>query len=257
MGQLLGSVAPGDIVIVLQLIILEGLLSFDNALALAALVSRRLKSKEEQKKALTWGIWGAYVFRTVIVFLGVWLMRHEWIKAAAGLYLIKMGASELFLKKPHFEEEAVSAEKESRNWFRFIKVSPLWSTIIAVEIMDIMFSIDSIAAALSLSSKVWVLLAGAMIGILMMRVAAQAFVVLIHKFPILEKTAFVLVLLAGINVCLKLKDLNLGFMVLTIDKPIPEHLFTTILFGVFLGSLILNAKFPHWFKKAKGTDLVS
>lgn len=253
MDQILSAVTMGDLVIVLQLIILEGLLSFDNALALAALVSRRLKDKDEQKKALTFGIWGAYLFRTVIVFLGVWLMRHEWIKAAAGIYLIHMGVSELFFKKPHFEEEAVSAEKESRNWFRFLKFSPLWSTIIAVEIMDIMFSIDSIAAALSLSNKVWVLLAGAILGILMMRLAAQAFVVLISKFPVLEKTAFVLVLLAGINVCLKLKDLDLGFMVLTIDKPIPEHLFTTLLFSVFLGSLILNAKFPHWFQKPEAS----
>ncbi len=253
MDQILSAVNLGDLVIILQLIILEGLLSFDNALALAALVSRRLKDKDEQKKALTFGIWGAYLFRTITVFLGVWLMRHEWIKAAAGIYLVQMGISELFFKKPHFEEEAVSAEKESRNWFRFLKLSPLWSTIIAVEMMDIMFSIDSIAAALSLSDKVWVLMAGAVLGILMMRIAAQAFVVLINKFPVLEKTAFVLVLLAGINVCLKLKNLDLGFMVLTIDKPIPEHLFTTLLFSVFLGSLILNAKFPHWFQKPKAS----
>ncbi len=253
MDQILSAVTLGDLVIILQLIILEGLLSFDNALALAALVSRRLKDKDEQKKALTFGIWGAYLFRTITVFLGVWLMRHEWIKAAAGIYLVQMGISELFFKKPHFEEEAVSAEKESRNWFRFLKLSPLWSTIIAVEMMDIMFSIDSIAAALSLSDKVWVLMAGAVLGILMMRIAAQAFVVLINKFPVLEKTAFVLVLLAGINVCLKLKNLDLGFMVLTIDKPIPEHLFTTLLFSVFLGSLILNAKFPHWFQKPKAS----
>ena len=253
MQQILNAVTPGDLVIVLQLIILEGLLSFDNALALAALVSRRLTDEADRKKALTWGIWGAYVFRTIIVFVGVWLMRHEWIKAVAGIYLIQMAVSELFFKKPHFDQEAASVVKESKKWFKFIKLSPLWSTIIAVEVMDIMFSIDSIAAALSLSDKVWVLLAGAMIGILMMRIAAQAFVVLIHKFPILEKTAFALVLLAGINVCLKLKNLDLGFMVLTIDKPIPEHLFTTLLFGVFVGSLILNAKYPHWFKKQDAT----
>ena len=61
MQQILNAVTPGDLVIVLQLIILEGLLSFDNALALAALVSRRLTDEADRKKALTWGIWGAFV----------------------------------------------------------------------------------------------------------------------------------------------------------------------------------------------------
>lgn len=242
------QVSMSDLGIIIQLIILEGLLSFDNALALAALVSRRLKTHEERQKALTWGIWGAYAFRTLIVFIGVWLMAHEWVKALAGLYLIQMGARELMTKKEHFEEEAKQSEKTSRRWFHWIQLSPLWSTIVAVEIMDIMFSVDSIAAALALSSKVWVLITGALLGILMMRIAAQSFVKLIHKFPILEKTAFVLVLLAGINVCLKLKGLDLGFMVLTIDKPIPEHLFSSLLFGIFFGSLVLNARFPNMFK---------
>jgi YkoY family integral membrane protein len=244
----LESISTVDLVLVLQLVILEGLLSFDNALALAALVSRRLSNPEDRKKALTWGIWGAYFFRTIVVFVGVWLMAHEWVKAVAGLYLVQMAVRELFFKKDHFEAEAKSAGEESKKWFKGLKISPLWSTIIAVEVMDIMFSIDSIAAALALSDKVWVLLLGAVLGILMMRVAANSFVVLIHKFPILEKTAFVLVLLAGINVCLKIKGMDLGFMTLTIDRPIPEHLFTTLLFGIFLGSLLLNARYPHWFK---------
>ena len=242
------NISTADLVLVLQLVILEGLLSFDNALALAALVSRRLSDPEDRKKALTWGIWGAYFFRTIVVFVGVWLMTHEWVKAVAGFYLVQMAVRELFFKKDHFEAEAKSAGEESRKWFKGLKISPLWSTIIAVEVMDIMFSIDSIAAALALSNKVWVLLLGAVLGILLMRVAANSFIVLIHKFPILEKTAFVLVLLAGINVCLKIKGMDLGFMTLTIDRPIPEHLFTILLFAIFLGSLLLNARYPHWFK---------
>jgi YkoY family integral membrane protein len=247
----LESTLVTDLVLVLQLIILEGLLSFDNALALAALVTRRLSDPDDRKKALTWGIWGAYFFRAIVVVIGVWLMKHEWIKAVAGLYLVQMAVRELFFKKEHFEAEAKTAGEDSKKWFKGIRLSPLWSTIIAVEVMDIMFSIDSIAAALALSSKVWVLMTGAILGILLMRVAANSFVVLIHKFPILEKTAFVLVLLAGVNVCLKLKDLDLGFMMLTIDKPIPEHMFTILLFSVFFGSLLLNARYPHWFKPSK------
>jgi len=48
--------------LVVQLVILEGLLSFDNSLALASLVSKRLSNPKERKKALVYGIFGAYFF---------------------------------------------------------------------------------------------------------------------------------------------------------------------------------------------------
>ena len=48
---------------------------------------------------------------------------------------------------------------------------------------------------------------------------------------------------------LKLKGLPLGpFGELTIDKEIPEHIFTLSLAGIFFGSMALNAVFPAWFK---------
>ncbi len=241
---LLGSITWTHLGIILQLVILEGLLSFDNALALAALVRTRLKTKADQKKALTWGIWGAYIFRIGIVFIGVWLMKYEWVKLLAGVYLVWLAASELFIDNKSVEQEAKEIEP---HWMDFLKISPLWKTIIAVELMDIMFSIDSIGVALALSDVKWVLITGAILGILMMRIAAQAFVGLIEKFPILEKTAFVLVGLAGLNVVLKIKDLPLGFTTLTIDCAIPEHPFMFLLVGILVGALILNKLFPKKF----------
>jgi predicted tellurium resistance membrane protein TerC len=84
----------------------------------------------------------------------------------------------------------------------------------------------------------------------MMRFAATVFVKLIDKFPVLVKTAFLLVGLAGLNIVLKLKNLPLGPLgELTIDKEIPEHVFTLLLAGIFLGAMGLNAAFPQWFSK--------
>ncbi|RYZ62527.1 MAG: hypothetical protein EOP09_18700, partial [Proteobacteria bacterium] len=168
---------------VLQLAILEGLLSFDNALALAALVSGRLSHPEDRKHALLWGIWGAYVIRIGIVFVGVWLMAHEWVKLVAGLYLLWMAVNELWLKKKDGEEEASelhNAEdilnRPDPNGSRRASFKKILGVIVAVEVMDLMFSIDSIAVALAVSDQKWVLITGAIIGILMMRVAAQFFV---------------------------------------------------------------------------------
>jgi YkoY family integral membrane protein len=219
---------------VLYLIILEGVLSVDNALALAALVKSRLTDPAEQAKALHYGIVGAYVFRILVIFIGVWLMSHEWVKWMAAIYLIYLGVSELFLKK-HAAEDGEN-EVAGMN-FKFL--SPLWSTIIAVELMDIMFSIDSIAVALSVSDKTSVLIAGAILGIVAMRFAAKYFIKLIDKFPVLEKTAFVLVALAGFKIVIELLGVHVSEMV-----------FMPLMFAVIGGSMLLNKLKPELFHKA-------
>lgn len=242
------DVTTTHVILVLELILLEGLLSFDNALALAALVKSRLDDPSDQRRALVWGIWGAYILRILIVFIGVWLMQYEWVKAAAGIYLIWLAVSELFLSKHNGDENKPAAEKGPTVLSRRRR---LIQTIIAVEMMDLMFSIDSIGVALAISDVKWVLVTGAVLGILMMRVAAQVFVRLIEHFPVLVKTAFILVGIAGVNVVLKLKDLPLGFTTLTIDKAIPETPFLTLLIVVLVGSMALNKLFPAWFSEAE------
>jgi YkoY family integral membrane protein len=239
-----------DFGIVLQLVILEGLLSFDNALALAALVERRLKDPKDRKRALTWGIWGAYIFRTIVIFIGVWLMANPWIRVVAGVYLVWIAFDELYLKRNHADEKTLDAK--SFGW-AFLKLSPLWATVVSVELMDIMFSIDSVAVALAISNKKWVLILGALLGIVMMRLAAQFFIVLIAKFPILIKTAFVLVGIAGVNILLDSKDVPIPFTggyKLTVGMAIPEHPFLVILFAIFVGSILLNWMLPKYFKRS-------
>jgi predicted tellurium resistance membrane protein TerC len=80
-----------------------------------------------------------------------------------------------------------------------MNLSPLFRTIIAVELADMMFSVDSIGAALAVSNDKWVLIAGALIGILLMRIASGAFIELIARYPKLETLAFILVGIAGIK----------------------------------------------------------
>ncbi len=243
---------------VLQLAILEGLLSFDNALALAALVSGRLTHPDDRKHALLWGIWGAYVIRIGIVFVGVWLMQHESVKLVAGLYLIWMAVHELFLKIEAAEEASPETDGKAVadlinppgvNVPRKASIKKIIGVIVAVELMDLMFSIDSIAVALAVSSEKWVLIAGAIIGILMMRIAASYFVKLIDKFPILVPTAFVMVGIAGIKVVMEVNAIDIGQThVPLIGIHIPEYVFLPIMFAVLIGALIYNALYPEKFK---------
>jgi YkoY family integral membrane protein len=237
------------VVIIIQLIILEGLLSFDNALALAALVRKKLKDPNQRRRALIWGIWGAYILRIGVIFIGVWLMKYEWVKALAGIYLVYLAIHELFFHKKNTHEfsELDADNNESKTKSLIVGTRVFVMVILQVELMDLMFSIDSIAVALAISDVKWVLITGAVLGVLLMRIAAQFFIVLIEKFPILEKTAFVLVGIAGLNVLLKLKDLNLGFMYLTIDKPMPEELFLGLMIGILVIAMLLNKLFPKKF----------
>lgn len=244
---------------VLQLAILEGLLSFDNALALAALVSGRLSNPDDRKHALLWGIWGAYIIRIVIVFAGVWLMEHEWVKCLAGLYLIWMAIKELFLKKPeeHAEGSPENVEQKVQDLInrpspqgpRKAPMQTIISVILAVELMDLMFSIDSIAVALAVSNEKWVLIAGAVIGILMMRIAASSFVKLIDKFPILVPTAFVLVGIAGLKVVAEVTSLNFGAtQIHLLGLKVPEYVFLPVMFSILIAAIAYNAMFPEKFK---------
>ena len=232
-----------DILLILELIILEGVLSIDNALALAAIVKKRLSNPQEQKRALLWGIVGSYVFRTIIIFVGVYIIQNQWVKAIAGIYLLYLSITELFFSAPP-KNKTISLTK-------IPLLSPLWTTIIYVELMDVMFSIDSIGVALALSQKIWVLVTGSIIGILIMRLAANKFINLISKFPVLIKTAFILVGLAGLNMILDVKNMGLFGFSLTIDKAIPEKIFLSIIIIITLSSVILNTLFPKYFKENK------
>jgi YkoY family integral membrane protein len=185
-----------DLLTVLVLIVLEGLLSCDNAVVLALLV--KPLPPAQRAKALKYGIIGAYVFRVIALILATWMMSKWYLKVAGGIYLLYMGISHFLKKKPSDEEPET---KQLRRWFG---LSPFWSTVIAVELTDIVFSVDSIAAAVALSDKLWVLILGGLLGILAMRYAAQAFVGLLEKFPRLEGAAFAAVAFIGLKLLCEL-----------------------------------------------------
>lgn len=83
------------VVTVFTLAFLEGILGIDNATVLAIQV-RHLKPAEAHK-ALTWGIWGAFIFRFLFLLAAGFILEQKWIMAIGGFYLINM-AADFFLK---------------------------------------------------------------------------------------------------------------------------------------------------------------
>ncbi|PLT31097.1 TerC family protein [Peribacillus deserti] len=197
------------------LIILEGLLSADNALVLAVMVKHL--PKKEQKRALFYGILGAYLFRFLAIGLGVFLIKITWIKIAGGLYLLWLAVS-YFIKK-----NKEDGEEEVKN-----KPMGFWRTVLSVEIMDIAFSIDSVIAAFGVSDQIWVLFLGGILGVLMMRGVAQVFLALIERVPEFETTAFVMIALIGIK------------MIASPWFHVEELVFFSLLIAVFLSTFIVH-----------------
>lgn len=175
------------------LVILEGLLSADNALVLAVMVKHLPGDK--RKKALFYGLLGAYAFRFVAIGVGVFLIKLWWVKVIGAGYLAWL-AIKYFIdkrKEASNEEEQVAGINQGGLLIRMF--GTFWGTVAAVEIMDIAFSVDSVLAAFGISQEVWVLLLGGMLGVLMMRGIAGVFLKLIDRIPELETTAYILILI--------------------------------------------------------------
>jgi hypothetical protein len=94
-----------DLAVVALLVVLEGVLSIDNALVLGLLAKRLPKS--EQSKALWYGLLGAFVFRFIAVFTASLLLKWTFVKFLGGAYLVYIAVRHLFFESKETEEEKV------------------------------------------------------------------------------------------------------------------------------------------------------
>lgn len=194
--------------LILSLAILECLLSADNALVLSAFV--KPLPEKQQKKALLYGLWGAYLFRFILIGLGTLLIKLWFVKLIGALYLMYLSYTFFKNKVKGLSEE----DKEKQVKGGLVKVFGLfWATVIGVELMDLSFSVDSILAGLAVSEKVWVVLLGGMIGILLMRGVATVFIILMNKVPELEFTAYILIAFISIKMLISLTGYEVPTMI--------------------------------------------
>jgi len=184
--------------LVCSIILLECLLSVDNAAVLATMVLDLPPDK--RKKALTYGIIGAYVFRGVALLFASFIIKIWFLKPIGGLYLIYLTYS--YFKGKQTETKEDDYVDKNKNWIYKNTVGILgvfWSTVALIEIMDMAFSIDNIFAVVAFSNNIILIIFGVFIGILCMRFVAQGFVKLIEKYSFLETSAFVVIGILGVK----------------------------------------------------------
>lgn len=178
--------------VLLVLVVMEGLLAADNALVLAIMVKHLPENK--RKKALFYGLAGAFVFRFTSLFVISFLVDVWQLQAIGALYLLFMSVNHIIRKlalrdKRGDQEQKLPKENKNKSGF--------WGTVLKVEVADIAFAVDSILAAVALAvilpetplpdiggmdgGKFLVIFAGGMIGLVIMRFAANLFVNLLEK----------------------------------------------------------------------------
>lgn len=183
--------------VVLSLIVIEGLLSVDNALAIAAM-ARHLDEKKRQM-AMNIGYIGAYGFRILALLVATWIIANHWVMLLGALYLIWLMCAHFVGQKDIEEDEGEAVNVHHRTF---------GATILMIALMDLSLSVDNVVAAIALSpNDLWPIYAGVTIGIVALRLIANVAIKMIEKHPVLEHTAFILVGYVGL---LLLAELQFG-----------------------------------------------
>ncbi|WP_075981140.1 TerC family protein [Bacillus massilinigeriensis] len=236
--------------VLLVLVGLEGILAADNAVVMAVMV-KHLPDKK-RKKALFYGLFGAFIFRFATLFMISFLADVWQVQALGAFYLLFLTGHHLYIRFRGKEKEHKPVEN---------KTSSFWFTVLKVELADIAFAIDSmlaaVALALTLTPSGWfhiggldggqflVMFLGGFVGLVIMRFAASWFVSLLNKRPQLETAAFLIVGWVGV----KLSVLTLAHpQIALIDEHFPESVTWKLIFWVILiaiaggGFLVSNKK---------------
>ncbi|MFN3648145.1 MAG: TerC family protein [Armatimonadota bacterium] len=227
-------VEPVDFLNILILIALEGILSGDNALVLAVLVLPL--GFAEQRKALRYGIIGAFVLRAIATLLAVQLTQMKWVNLLGGLYL-------LYLPYKHFtahpDEAPDTAAEIKAAATGFLGLSLFWSTVIRVELTDLVFAIDSILVAVAISKKTWVIVTGGLLGILMMRMLTLQVLALVKKYPKLIDGAYIVVAWVGVKLLWEYIHVTTHLL-----PELPKQIGIGVVIVLFVAAFLYARQFP-------------
>ena len=233
-----GIPLPKAALIVGNLVVLETLVSVDNAAVLASMVMRL--PSDQRGKALKYGLIGAYVFRGLCLLLAGWILHIWWIKPIGGAYLLYMAYQHFSKKRALSESSATGKTEPAQPKAGLFALKGFWWTVLSIELMDLAFSVDNVLVAVAYAdpgpaasaeqhkAALILLYTGVFIGILAMRFVAQYFVGLMQRFPRLEHSAYMVIGLLGLKLCMS--DLLMKLLSQSTD----------------LGAWLMHPSVAHW-----------
>jgi YkoY family integral membrane protein len=215
-----------DLLTIALLVVLEGLLSADNALVLAILVLGL--PRHQQQQALRYGIIGAFAFRILATLLAVQLIAFGWVKLVGAAYLLYLSFSHFFGHASDAAERRHIAPAKAA-----FGLSAFWATVVKVELTDIVFAVDSILVAVAMSSKTWVIITGGVLGIVAMRLVIGQLLVIVRRYPALVDGAFIIIAWVGIKLLIEYLH-GAGYIHFQINKGMSFGLIVLIFLASYL-----------------------
>ena len=191
-----------------MLVALEAVLSADNAIALAA-IARGLEDPARQRQALNIGLALALVFRLGLIVAARWVLNFWPLQLAAAAYLLWLCGRHLLLVWSEPEEvagEAAAADGADSAGAQHgsLHQAGLGSIVATLALTDLAFSLDSVAAAVAVSDRLWLVMAGGVIGVIALRLTAELFIRWLEVYKHLETAGYLAVGLVGIRLLLRL-----------------------------------------------------
>lgn len=177
-------------VVLLILVVLEAVLSADNAIALAAIASG-LDDRKLQRQALNFGLVGAYILRITLILTATWVIQFWQFEVLGAAYL-------LWLVFEHFRSE--EDEEHHHHGPRF---TSLWQAIPIIAVTDLAFSLDSVTTAIAVSDKTWLVIAGGTIGVITLRFMAGLFIRWLKEYVHLEDAGYITVSFVGLRLLVR------------------------------------------------------
>jgi len=214
------------VLLVPLLVALEVVLSADNAIALAA-ISRRLHDPVRQRQALNFGLLLALVLRLLLVFAARWVLRFWPLQLLAAGYLLWLCGSQLLpggtepaaesATEPGAEPaglpppdagastpiQGLGAEATAKG--AGPAAGPgLLAVVLTLGVTDLAFSLDSVAAAVAVTDRLYLVMVGGVIGVVALRLTAELFIRWLEEFRHLETAGYLAVGLVGIRLLVRL-----------------------------------------------------
>ncbi|EBU8489592.1 TerC family protein [Salmonella enterica subsp. enterica] len=230
--------------------LIEKSLAVDNVFVWLMLFSYFSVPPALQRRVLVYGVLGALVLRTIMIFAGTWLItQFEWLLYVFGAFLLFTGVKMALAK----EDESGIGEKPMVRWLRghlrmtdtienehfFVRkngllyATPLLLVLIMVEFSDVIFAVDSIPAIFAVTTDPFIVLTSNLFAILGLRAMYFLLSGVAERFSMLKYGLAVILVFIGIK------------MLIVDFYHIPIAISLGVVFGILTITLVINAWVNH------------
>ncbi len=197
---MLSEILIADVIIIANIVLIECLLSLDNAAVLAVIVNS--VEPKKRTKLLAIGVTLAYAFRVLALLTAFWLIKYWELQLLGGLYLLYLGIKSLFFSS-EYTPKAKKTEEEDQGFIakvkRFLRLTPFVSAVIAISLTDLVFSLDNVFVVVALTDNIYIIWFGVLVAIISMAFVVRFASKMINDYPALKTAVLIVIILLGLK----------------------------------------------------------